>query len=274
VDAPRSARVLIVDDNDDLRTLLRLVFSDVEGFEVVGEAANGADAVTMATELHPDVVILDRDMPVLSGVEALPALRRAVPAAAVVLFTAAADDVTRRVALGAGADEVWEKASVPVDSMARELTRVYLARHEELADSLEVAVGPVPSAAARVWIPNTRAIVTAVRDHGVDVGLDVPVDVADVFLAFLDEWESVAEDQDQFFWAASASVDVAERLLEYWAHIDSMTSDQLASLEVSWSPPEGQVFFIALTTAMLEGLATREDQAGLAARLHAQWVLG
>lgn len=271
--AARRARVLIVDDSDDVRSLLRIALSLEERFDVVGEAVNGAEAIRVASEVRPDLIVLDRDMPVLTGVEALPALRRVVPDAAVVLFTAHADDMTSRVALGAGADEVWTKVDVPVTDIAHELARVFVTRHQHRGDTIDLTLGPLSSVAARVWIPNTMAIVAAVRSHGARLGVHIDDDVSDQFLAYLREWLTIAEAEDEFFWAASAPADVARRLIESWALIDGITDDQLAELGCSWSPAEGEPFFVALTTAVIEALDRHADTVNLAAQLREQWVV-
>lgn len=62
-------RVLVADDHTVVRTGIRHVLESEPGFEVVGEAENGAEAVSLAAELHPDVVVLDISMPGLSGLE-------------------------------------------------------------------------------------------------------------------------------------------------------------------------------------------------------------
>ncbi|MGH9266760.1 MAG: EAL domain-containing protein, partial [Acidimicrobiales bacterium] len=68
-------RVLLVDDDRDLRTLFRLVLEDHGGFDVVGEATDGREAVALARHFQPDVVLLDLAMPGLGGLEALPLLQ-------------------------------------------------------------------------------------------------------------------------------------------------------------------------------------------------------
>jgi DNA-binding NarL/FixJ family response regulator len=62
-------RVLLADDHMIVRTGIRHVLESEPGFEVVGEAANGAEALSLAAELHPDVVVLDISMPDVSGLE-------------------------------------------------------------------------------------------------------------------------------------------------------------------------------------------------------------
>jgi DNA-binding NarL/FixJ family response regulator len=62
--------VLLVDDQQLVRTGFRMILADEEGIEVVGEAANGREAVEVAAEIQPDVVVMDIRMPVMDGVEA------------------------------------------------------------------------------------------------------------------------------------------------------------------------------------------------------------
>ena len=83
--------VLLVDDAPDLRTLLQVALERDGRFVVVGEATNGAEAISMASGLQPDIIVLDQMMPVMSGLDALPRIRDVAPAAKVVLFSAIAD---------------------------------------------------------------------------------------------------------------------------------------------------------------------------------------
>jgi DNA-binding NarL/FixJ family response regulator len=66
-----SIRILIADDRPDLRQGLRRICELERGFEVVGEAENGAETVAMAHQLRPDVILLDIEMPTLDGVQAI-----------------------------------------------------------------------------------------------------------------------------------------------------------------------------------------------------------
>ncbi len=80
-------RLLVVDDHDMLREAL-VELLDQAGFEVVGQGADGADAVALAKQLVPDVVLMDLRMPVLSGLDAAPLIKEACPATQVVLLSA------------------------------------------------------------------------------------------------------------------------------------------------------------------------------------------
>ena len=81
---PRPIRVLLVDDHTVVRRGLRLAFDLEPDLEVVGEAANGQEAVERVAELAPDVVVMDLLMPVMNGVDATRAIRRDHPEVEVV----------------------------------------------------------------------------------------------------------------------------------------------------------------------------------------------
>lgn len=98
-----SSRVLIVDDEDTLRSLLRLMLERSGRFEVVGEARDGREAIEMADSLGPDLILLDLSMPRMDGLEALPHLRRLIPTARVVVLSGFAIDSAARAAEQAGA---------------------------------------------------------------------------------------------------------------------------------------------------------------------------
>jgi len=103
--AARRRRVLLVEDTEDLRLIMRLAIEQDGRFEVAGEAANGMEAVEHCKHDCPDAVLLDLLMPEMDGYAALPLIKQHCPAANVVVFTAVASpDVSARVrALGASA---------------------------------------------------------------------------------------------------------------------------------------------------------------------------
>lgn len=103
--------VLIVDDSEDMRLLLRVALDAAPGFEVWAEAGNGAEALDRVSERCPDIVLLDIVMPVMDGVAALPLLRARCPNAAVVIVSTTANPEVRDRMLGQGASEVCDKTS-------------------------------------------------------------------------------------------------------------------------------------------------------------------
>jgi PAS domain S-box-containing protein len=100
----RTHRVLVVDDAEDLRLLLRTRMEGYSGLTVVGEAADGVAAVELASELQPDLVLLDLAMPRMDGLEALPLIRAAVPGVRVIVLSGFNQSTLAQKALEAGAD--------------------------------------------------------------------------------------------------------------------------------------------------------------------------
>jgi DNA-binding NarL/FixJ family response regulator len=95
-------RLLLVDDHKLLRQGLRRAVEEA-GFDVVGEAGDGEEAVRLAVELQPDLVLMDVTMPVLDGIEATRRLRQSTPEARVVMLTMHGEEETVSRALRAGA---------------------------------------------------------------------------------------------------------------------------------------------------------------------------
>jgi NarL family two-component system response regulator LiaR len=96
-------RVLIVDDHALLREGLRLILGPDAGFQVVGEARDGEEAIARAREADPDVVLMDVLLPGMTGVEATRVLRAELPEVRVVILTGVEDDAVARDAIEAGA---------------------------------------------------------------------------------------------------------------------------------------------------------------------------
>jgi len=88
-------RVLIVDDEEDIRILLRTQLERA-GYEVVGEASDGMEALALCDETEPDAVILDLLMPRVNGFEVIPKLRTKHPAIGIIAYTAVAGDFVRQ----------------------------------------------------------------------------------------------------------------------------------------------------------------------------------
>jgi DNA-binding NarL/FixJ family response regulator len=96
-------RVLLVDDHDLFRTGLRNLLEEQGGLSVLGEAANGADAVRLVRELAPDVVVMDLNMPEMSGVEATRHIATLSPLTRVIVLTISDEDADVMDAIVAGA---------------------------------------------------------------------------------------------------------------------------------------------------------------------------
>ena len=96
-------RILIADDHGIVRTGLRLQLERNDQFEVVGEAADGREAVRLAEELVPDIVIMDIAMPSLNGIQAAAQIIKALPQTGIIMLSMHSDEtyITRTLAAGA-----------------------------------------------------------------------------------------------------------------------------------------------------------------------------
>jgi DNA-binding NarL/FixJ family response regulator len=138
---PEPIRILLVDDHAVVREGLRAFLALQDGFEIVGEAADGEEAVQRAAELEPDVILMDLVMPTLDGVSAMRELRRRGGRAAkakVIVLTSFLDDDRLLPALEAGAAGYLLKNSQPTE----------LARAVRAAQAGEAIIDP--TAAARL----------------------------------------------------------------------------------------------------------------------------
>jgi two-component system chemotaxis response regulator CheY len=94
-------RIMLADDDRGFREMLRDLLSD-EGYEIVAEAADGAEAVALAPEAHPDVLFMDLRMPQLDGIEAARVVKSVLPSAQVIILSAYEDPGLKRGAEQAG----------------------------------------------------------------------------------------------------------------------------------------------------------------------------
>ena len=113
--ADTAIRVLLVDDQQLVRTGFRLLLETEDGIEVVGDAVNGEQAIERVRELHPDVVCMDLQMPVMDGVDATRAITSdpELAASRVLVLTTFRDDESVRAALAAGASGFLVKNAPP-----------------------------------------------------------------------------------------------------------------------------------------------------------------
>jgi two-component system, NarL family, response regulator NreC len=96
-------KILLADDHAVLRSGLKLLLESQPDLQVVGEAASGLEALELAGQLQPDLVLLDLSMPGLNGLDALPTLRKTAPAAKILILTMHDDPQYLRTALKLGA---------------------------------------------------------------------------------------------------------------------------------------------------------------------------
>lgn len=114
-----SKSVVIADDVAEIRRLLTRMLSTDDRFEIVGEAENGQEAIDRCRELLPDLLILDVNMPVMSGFEALPALRDALPGGLIVVFSGFDARRAEPRAVELGADAYVEKGTSGAEFLER-----------------------------------------------------------------------------------------------------------------------------------------------------------
>ena len=107
-----SARILIVDDHPLTREALATLLAQ-NGFDVVGQAGDGLEAIESARQLQPDLVLLDLSMPELDGLNALPRLREAAPGCEVVVLTASGTEENLLAAIRGGAAGYLLKTEAP-----------------------------------------------------------------------------------------------------------------------------------------------------------------
>ena len=106
---PSVIRVLLCDDVQAFRALIRYSLEDEEGIEVVGEAADGNEGIRQAGDLQPDVILLDLSMPECDGLEAIPHIVRRAPHARIVALSGFTADRMAQPVIASGATAYLEK---------------------------------------------------------------------------------------------------------------------------------------------------------------------
>jgi DNA-binding NarL/FixJ family response regulator len=150
-DAPEAPlRIVIADDQASVREGLVLLLDGLPDIEVVGAAADGAQAIQLVAEQHPDAILLDLHMPVLDGIGATRALTAEHPEVAVVVLTTYADDSSVLDALRAGARSYLTKDADRAD-IARALRAAAggLAVFDAQVHATLLAAATAPSPPAR-----------------------------------------------------------------------------------------------------------------------------
>jgi two-component system response regulator NreC len=122
---PSTVRILIADDHDVMRQGTRSLVERQQGWEVCGTASNGREAVSKATELQPDIVIMDMTMPELNGLDAAIQIKRRLPNTEILMFTGQESENLIRDAFESGVKSVILKSEAhhflveAIESLAR-----------------------------------------------------------------------------------------------------------------------------------------------------------
>jgi DNA-binding NarL/FixJ family response regulator len=118
--------VLIADDNAFVRTALYEFFDREPDFQVCAMAENGLQAIEVASQLHPDVIVLDRTMPVMSGLDAARILKNVMPRVLLIMYCATPDECPEALIKSVGVSAIVSKsesASVLIDTCRSLLRR-------------------------------------------------------------------------------------------------------------------------------------------------------
>ncbi len=114
-----TVRILLVDDAESVRRALRHILTSEPDFAVIGEAADGMQAVALAAALRPDIIVIDLNLPGISGVEAARRIRVAGDAAAIIMLSAFGGTTARTAASDAGIALFLEKGDDLDDLVGR-----------------------------------------------------------------------------------------------------------------------------------------------------------
>lgn len=141
-------RILLVDDHAVLRAGLRMLLDAQKDMTVLGEAGDGSEAMTLASRLQPDVILLDLSMPGLGGLDALPVLHKVAPSARILVLTMHDDESYLKQALRSGAAGYVLKKAADSEllSAVRAVAKGEVYVHPSLTRALVEELLPEPSA--------------------------------------------------------------------------------------------------------------------------------
>ncbi|MDD2542178.1 MAG: chemotaxis-specific protein-glutamate methyltransferase CheB [Desulfuromonadaceae bacterium] len=150
----KNIRVLLVDDSRMVRDMIRTILESEPGIVVVGEASNGAEAITKVVSLKPDIVTMDIEMPVMGGLEAIEKII-AVHPVPILVVTALTGVRTAFAAVSKGALDVIEKPDIDPENVRNLVQKIRILARVNVSTHLLVMRGQQGIAgASRVTIPN------------------------------------------------------------------------------------------------------------------------
>src|SRR5258707_465224 len=139
---PNRIRVMIVDDHEMVRSGLAVFLEINDDFELVAEASNGADAIRLSEELHPDVMLMDLIMPGINGIIAMQRIREIHPDIQIIALTSFKDEELVRAALQAGAIGYLLK-NVSIDELATAMRNAYAGKSTLAPEATQVLIESV-----------------------------------------------------------------------------------------------------------------------------------
>jgi len=158
-------KILIADDHLIIRQGLRLILETEEDFALVGEACDGAEALSLCAELHPEVVLMDLRMPGMDGITAIEKLRQTQPEIAVVILTTFNEDELMLRGIRAGAKGFLLKDTdrqTLFDTLRAAARGETLLKPEIMARLLNVAAAPAPAASPFNLTEREKEVLAAV----------------------------------------------------------------------------------------------------------------
>ncbi|MFC7322878.1 response regulator [Halobacillus campisalis] len=108
-------KILVADDHEDAREAIRSLLSPFNHYEIVGEAANGQQAIDLTAQLHPDVILMDIHMPYINGFEATRHIKKHFPEVKIIILTVSEESTHLFTALKEGAQGYLLKSVRPSD---------------------------------------------------------------------------------------------------------------------------------------------------------------
>lgn len=158
-------KILIADDHLIIRQGLRLILETEDDFTLIGEASDGAEALSLCAELHPEVVLMDLRMPGMDGITAIEKLRQTQPEIAVVILTTFNEDELMLRGIRAGAKGFLLKDTdrqTLFDTLRAAARGETLLRPEIMARLLNVAAAPAPAASSFNLTEREKEVLAAV----------------------------------------------------------------------------------------------------------------
>jgi len=156
-----AVRVMIVDDHAIVREGLRTLLSEEDSIEVVGEASDGAESVSLAAQLRPDVILMDLVMPKIDGIKATEQIRKSTPSCQILVLTSFAEDQRVPHAIQAGA----------IGYLLKDVLKIDLLRAIHAANRGEPTLHPEAQRQLmrEVVAPATPNLLESLTDREIDV---------------------------------------------------------------------------------------------------------